>query len=148
MKDLSNLAPAPGSNHAPKRLGRGIGSGLGKTAGKGHKGQKARSGGTVRVGFEGGQTPMHKRIPKFGFSNDHRKIQYTIVSLSDLNTASEGQLVDSAWLLKAGLIRNLDAVVKVLNNGKLEKKLSLKVAKISAAAKEQVVKLGGSVEEN
>ena len=98
MKTLANLSPAAGSHKSRKRLGRGIGSGLGKTAAKGHKGQKARKGGGIPVGFEGGQTPLYRRLPKYGFSRDHKKISYQLVGLGDLNTFELGTLVTKELL--------------------------------------------------
>jgi large subunit ribosomal protein L15 len=146
MKNLSNLSPAPGSRQNKKRVGRGIGSGLGKTAGKGHKGQKARSGGKCYRGFEGGQMPMYRRLPKRGFTNNFR-VEYNEVNLAALNRFEAGQTVTPEMMLVAGLLRHADQGVKLLGHGKLEKKLVVKVHKFSQAAKAAVEKLGGSVEE-
>ncbi len=147
MKNLSNLRPNASSNHAPKRLGRGIGSGTGKTAGKGHKGQRARKSGNVRPGFEGGQTPLYRRLPKYGFSNNSNKIEYTLVKLAQLNTLAEGAVVDAKLLKESGLVRYADRPVKVLAVGQLNKKLTLKVNKVSAGAKKAIQEAGGVVEE-
>ncbi|MGB4985574.1 MAG: 50S ribosomal protein L15 [Erysipelotrichaceae bacterium] len=129
-----------------KRLGRGHGSGQGKTAGKGHKGQNARSGGGVRLGFEGGQTPLFRRLPKRGFTNFTRK-EYAIVNLGQLNQFRAGSIVDAAKLKEAGLIKKELSGIKVLAKGELEKKLTVKASKFSAAAKEAIEKAGGKIEE-
>lgn len=128
-----------------KRLGRGIGSGLGKTAGKGHKGQLARSGGGTRPGFEGGQLPLFQRLPKVGFKNVNRK-EYQVVTLDMLNKIPENTVVDAKYLLDNKIIKKEKDGIKVLATGTLEKKLTLKVNKISANAKELVIKAGGTVE--
>lgn len=146
MKDLSNLSPAKGSHKNKKRLGRGPGSGHGKTAGKGHKGQKARKGGGIAPGFEGGQTPLYRRIPKRGFRNPF-PTTYNLVKLSDLNKFDDGTTVTPDALYKAGLLSKKRNPVKVLANGELTKKLTLKVHKLSGTAKEAVEKVGGSIEE-
>jgi large subunit ribosomal protein L15 len=146
MKNLSNLSPAHGSTHSKKRVGRGIGSGLGKTAGKGHKGQKARSGGKCYPGFEGGQMPMYRRLPKRGFTN-HFRVEYNEVNLAALNGFNAGETVTPEMMLRAGLLRNASWGVKLLGKGKLEKKLTVKVHKVSQAAKAAVEKAGGAVEE-
>ncbi len=146
MKTLGNLSPAPGSNTVKKRLGRGIGSGWGKTAGKGHKGQLARKGGKVRPGFEGGQTPLYRRLPKRGFTPLNRNL-YNVVNLDQLNQFEAGATVDANTLVKVGLLRNLNKPVKLLARGTLEKKLKIVVAKASASAKAAVEKAGGAVEE-
>lgn len=142
MSLLSTLAPAAGSTHYPKRIGRGIGSGMGGTSTKGHKGQLARTGGKVRRGFEGGQTPLHRRLPKFGFSNVKFATNYEIVNLSDLNKLSG--TVTSAELKKAGVIHG-DAF-KVLATGKLEKAVTVKANYFSAKALEAITKAGGKAE--
>jgi large subunit ribosomal protein L15 len=147
MKNLSNLRPNASSNVSPKRLGRGIGSGLGKTAGKGHKGQRARKSGNVRPGFEGGQTPLYRRLPKYGFKNDHNKVEYTLVKLTHLNMLPEGEVVDARSLQRCGLIKDADQPVKVLAGGQLKKKLTVKVDKVSAGAKKAIQEAGGDVEE-
>ncbi len=142
---LHELAPAEGSKKGPKRIGRGHGSGWGKTAGKGHKGQNARSGGGVKPGFEGGQTRMTMRIPKRGFNNIFRE-EYAVVNVSDLEKFNDGIVVDTELMKAAGLIKKEMAGVKVLGNGELTKKLTVKAAKFSAAAKEKIEKAGGKVE--
>ena len=144
---MHELRPADGAKTAAKRLGRGIGSGLGKTSGKGHKGQKARSGGGVRPGFEGGQMPLVRRIPKLGFNNRFRKV-YSIVNLSALEDKFEnGAVVDAEALIVSGILSKIeDAGVKILGNGELTKSLTVKANKFSASAKEAIEKAGGSVE--
>jgi len=143
--NLNEMKYNPGARQTTKRLGRGPGSGLGKTSGKGHKGQNARSGGGVAIGFEGGQTPLYKRIPKRGFKNFAR-INYSIVNLADLNKFDNGAVVDLEILNKAGIIKKPLDGLKVLGNVTLEKKLTVKCNKISASAKEAIEKVGGSVE--
>ena len=145
MMNLNEMKYNPGARQTTKRLGRGQGSGQGKTAGKGHKGQNSRSGGGVAIGFEGGQTPLYKRIPKRGFKNFAR-INYAIVNLEDLNKFEDGATVTLEVLHDAGLIKKTLDGLKVLGNGKLEKKLTVKCNKISASAKEAIEKVGGSVE--
>ena len=130
---------------ARKRLGRGTSSGQGKTAGKGTKGQLARQGGKTRLGFEGGQMPLFRRMPKRGFNNINRK-EYAVVNLSDLNRFDDGAEVTPAALIDAGIVKNEKNGVKLLADGKLEKKLTIKVAKASAAAKAAVEAAGGSIE--
>ncbi|EEG32150.1 ribosomal protein L15 [[Clostridium] methylpentosum DSM 5476] len=142
---LHELSPAFGSKKAAKRVGRGAGSGTGKTAGKGHKGQNARSGGGVRPGFEGGQMPLQRRVPKRGFVNIFRT-NYATVNVSDLNKFEDGATVDAQALKEAGLIKKTLDGVKVLGNGELEKKLNVTAAKFSAAAKEKIEKAGGKAE--
>ena len=142
---LHELSPAFGSKKAAKRVGRGAGSGTGKTAGKGHKGQNARSGGGVRPGFEGGQMPLQRRVPKRGFVNIFRT-NYATVNVSDLNKFEDGATVDAQALKEAGLIKKTLDGVKVLGNGELEKKLHVTAAKFSAAAKEKIEKAGGKAE--
>ena len=144
---LHELSPAPNSTKSIKRLGRGIGSGIGKTSGKGHKGQNARSGGGVRPGFEGGQIPLIRRLPKRGFTNQFKKV-YAIVNVSDLNRFEDGAVVDVAALLETNLIGKVEAYgVKVLGNGELTKKLTVKADKFTAQAKEKIEKAGGIAEE-
>ena len=128
-----------------KRLGRGQGSGQGKTAGKGHKGQNARSGGGVAIGFEGGQTPLFKRIPKRGFTNFTR-VEYAVVNLDTLNRFEDGEVVTPEVLKETGIVKNQLDGIKVLGNGKLEKKLTVKCNKISASAKKAIEEVGGTVE--
>lgn len=142
---LNELKPVEGARHSKKRLGRGIGSGLGKTSGKGHKGQNARSGGGVRPGFEGGQLPLFQRLPKRGFHNVSRK-EYAVVNVSDLEVFNEGSVVDVETMIKAGLVKKVNDGVKVLGNGSLSKKLTVKAQKFSAKAEEAIKKAGGTVE--
>ena len=144
---LHTLAPAPNSRTDAKRLGRGIGSGLGKTSGKGHKGQWARSGGGVRPGFEGGQMPLARRLPKRGFNNKWKK-EYLIVNVGDLNKFDNDTVVNAELLINSGLV-SYDADnrgLEVLGNGKLEKKLTIQATKFSDSAKEAIEKAGGKVE--
>ena len=145
---LGDLSPAMGATSAKKGLGRGIGSGLGKTSGKGHKGQWARSGGGVRPGFEGGQMPLIRRIPKRGFNNHFKKV-YSIVNLSVLEGLEANSVVDMQMLNEKGLIKVLKGSVglKVLGNGTLTKALTVKAASFSAAAKEAIEKAGGTAEQ-
>ena len=145
---LGELSPAMGATTAKKRLGRGIGSGLGKTSGKGHKGQWARSGGGVRPGFEGGQMPLIRRIPKRGFNNHFRKV-YSIVNLSVLEGFEVNSVVDMQVLSEKGLIKVVKGSIglKVLGNGTLTKALTVKAASFSAAAKEAIEKAGGKAEQ-
>ena len=142
------LQPAEGAVKESKRLGRGIGSGLGKTSGKGHKGQWARSGGGVRPGFEGGQMPLIRRIPKRGFNNHFKKV-YAIVNLDVLNTLEANTVVDYDFLYANGLIKLVKNArgLKVLGNGELTVALTVKADKFSASAKEAIEKAGGTVEE-
>lgn len=144
---VDTLAPAEGARTSAKRLGRGIGSGLGKTSGKGHKGQWARSGGGVRPGFEGGQMPLARRIPKRGFNNHFRK-EYVIVNLSDLASLPANTVVDYGVVFEKGLAKEVknNAGLKVLGNGELKVKLTVKAAKFSASAKEAIEKAGGTAE--
>ncbi len=144
---LHNMAPAVGARKEARRVGRGIGSGIGKTSGKGHKGQWARSGGGVRPGFEGGQMPLTRRIPKRGFNNVFKK-QYSIVNLGQLEAFEDGAVVDAAALKASGILSEVEHYgVKVLGGGKLTKKLTVKAAKFSQSAKDAIVKAGGSAEE-
>jgi large subunit ribosomal protein L15 len=142
---LHELKPAEGSRKERKRLGRGIGSGQGKTAGKGHKGQNARSGGGVRLGFEGGQTPLFRRLPKRGFTNISRK-EYAIVNLDVLNQFEEGTEVTPELLIESGLVKNEKAGIKILAKGNVEKKLTVKAHKFSSTAKEAIEAVGGTTE--
>ena len=143
---LHSLKANEGATKTPKRVGRGIGSGLGKTSGKGHKGQNARSGGGVRPGFEGGQTPLFRRLPKKGFSNARFKREYAVINLSDLNKFESDAVITPELLKEMGLVKNQLSGVKVLGNGSLEKKLVVKAHKFSDSAKEQIEKLGGKAE--
>ena len=145
---LGELSPAMGATTTKKRLGRGIGSGLGKTSGKGHKGQWARSGGGVRPGFEGGQMPLIRRVPKRGFNNHFKKV-YSIVNLSVLEGLEANSVVDMQMLGEKGLIKVIKGSVglKVLGNGTLTKALTVKAASFSASAKDAIEKAGGTVEQ-
>ncbi len=142
---IHELSPADGSVRDVKRIGRGHGSGNGKTAGKGHKGQKARSGGGVRPGFEGGQMPLARRIPKRGFNNIFAE-KMTVINVSDLARFKEGTVVDSDLLKAAGVIKKADKGVKVLGKGELNVNLTVKAAAFSASAKEKIEKAGGKAE--
>ena len=143
---LNQLHPVEGARHSKKRLGRGIGSGLGKTAGKGTKGQNARSGGGVRPGFEGGQLPLFQRLPKRGFKNVNRT-EYSIINVEDLNVFEDGATVDAEAIINAKLIKEVKDGIKVLGNGELtKKKLVVKANKFSESAKKAIEALGGSVE--
>ena len=144
---IHNLQPAIGATTSKKRLGRGIGSGLGKTSGKGHKGQWARSGGGVRPGFEGGQMPLTRRVPKRGFNN-HFKVVYAVVNLEQLNAFEAGAVVDYDTLWANGLIKSVKnaAGLKVLGSGELKVALTVKADKFSASAKEAIEKAGGTAE--
>ena len=142
---LHELHPAEGSTSAQKRLGRGSGSGLGKTSGKGHKGAKARSGGDKRPGFEGGQMPLYRRVPKRGFNNVFRT-EYAEVNLERLEAFEDGAVVDAAALLEKRIIRKELDGVKILGGGELTKKLTVKAAKFTASAKEKIEAVGGKAE--
>ncbi|HPF83616.1 MAG TPA: 50S ribosomal protein L15 [Bacilli bacterium] len=143
---LNNIHPNEGAVKAPKRIGRGVGSGTGKTSGKGEKGQNARSGGGVRPGFEGGQLPLFRRLPKRGFSNAKFKTRYAVINLSDLNKFDENSEITPELLKEMGLVKNQLDGIKVLGNGTLEKKLIVKAHNFSSVAKEQIEKLGGKAE--
>ncbi len=142
---LHELKPSEGSRHVRNRVGRGTSSGNGKTAGRGQKGQKSRSGGGVRLGFEGGQTPLFRRLPKRGFTNINRK-DYAIVNLDSLNVFEDGTEVTPTVLLEKGIINNEKSGVKVLAKGELNKKLTVKAAKFSASAKAAIEAAGGTAE--
>ncbi|RAL23274.1 50S ribosomal protein L15 [Thermoflavimicrobium daqui] len=142
---LHELKPAPGSRKKKKRLGRGISAGQGKTAGRGHKGQKARSGGGVRPGFEGGQNPIYRRLPKRGFTNPNR-IEYAIINLDTLNRFAEGTEVTPELLVQEGIVKNLKDGLKVLGNGELNVKLTVKAHKFSHSAAEKIAAAGGVTE--
>lgn len=144
--ELNSLRPAIGSTRNRKRIGRGPGSGHGKTATKGHKGQKARSGGSIKAGFEGGQMPMQRRLPKRGFTPLTRK-EYAVVNLGQMEVFEAGSTVDVEMLLKSGLIGKVLDGVKILATGELSKPLTVKAHKFSAAAKEKIVAAGGTIEE-
>ena len=143
---LHSLQPAPGAVKTRKRVGRGVGSGLGKTSGRGQKGQNSRSGGGVRIGFEGGQSPLFRRLPKRGFSNARFKTTYAVINLSDLDKFEDGATVTPELLKEMGLIKQSLDGIKVLGNGTLTKKLNVKAHKFSNVAKEQIEKLGGKAE--
>ena len=142
---LHELSPAPGSAKDAWRKGRGPGSGNGKTAGKGHKGQNARSGGGVRIGFEGGQLPLYRKLPKRGFTNHFAK-EYAIINVSDLNKFEDGATVNLETLMNAGIIRKPLCGLKVLGNGELTKKVTVEAAIFSASAKEKIEAAGGKTE--
>jgi len=144
--ELNNLKPALGSTKDRKRIGRGPGSGHGKTATKGHKGQKARSGGSIKAGFEGGQMPMQRRLPKRGFTPLQRT-EYAIVNLGQLDVLDSGTIVDLELLVKCGLVNKVLDGIKVLAKGDLNKSLTVKAHKFSAAAKEKIIAAGGTIEE-
>ena len=143
---LHTLSPAPGSKKAPKRKGRGTGSGLGKTAGRGQDGQKSRSGGGVRPGFEGGQMPLARRLPKRGFSNARFKKTFAIVNVGDLNIFDANTVITPELLLERGLVRKLNDGLKILGNGEVEKAFTVKAHKISKSAEEKILAGGGKVE--
>jgi large subunit ribosomal protein L15 len=142
---LHELRPAEGSKKSPKRVGRGTGSGWGKTAGRGSDGQNSRSGGGVRLGFEGGQMPLFRRLPKRGFNNIFAK-QFSIVNLDKLNVFEDGTEVTPELLLEKRIVRKLNDGVKILGNGNIEKKLTVKAMKFSKVAVEKIEAAGGKVE--
>jgi len=142
---LHDLKPAVGATTAPKRLGRGTGSGLGKTSGKGHKGAKARSGGGKRPGFEGGQMPLTMRLPKRGFTNKWR-VEYATVNVERLNIFEDGAVVTPVELVESGILKNVQDGVKILGNGEITKKLTVKATKFTETAKEKIEAAGGKVE--
>ncbi len=146
--DIQSLAPAENSRFSKKRLGRGIGSGIGKTSGKGHKGQNARSGGGVRLGFEGGQMPLIRRLPRRGFNNTTFEKDYTIINLSDLNKFDDNAVVDVNALKEKGIVNKVGKYgIKVLGNGNIEKALTVKADKFSKSAESKITKAGGKIEE-
>ena len=142
---LHELQPAAGSTTAAKRLGRGSGSGLGKTSGKGHKGAKARSGGGKRPGFEGGQMPLYRRVPKRDFTNVFRT-EYETVNVERLEAFENGAVITAETLVEAGIIHHADVALKILGNGELTKKLTVKATKFTASAKEKIEAVGGTAE--
>ena len=142
---LNELKPVEGARHYKKRVGRGSGSGMGKTATRGHKGQNARSGGGVRPGFEGGQTPLFKRLPKRGFTNINR-VDYAVINVEDLNCFEAGSVVDTAALQAKGLINKEYEGVKVLGDGELNVALTVKAKKFSKSASEKISAAGGTIE--
>ena len=143
---MHDLSPAAGAKTSRKRLGRGIGSGTGKTSGKGHKGQWARSGGGVRPGFEGGQMPLSRRLPKTGFDNRYKKV-YSIVNLDDLNAFEDGAVVNAEALMETGVLSKIEPYgLKVLGDGELTKKVTVQAKKFSKSAQEKIEKAGGKAE--
>ena len=144
---LQTLAPAPNSQKEAKRIGRGIGSGLGKTSGKGQKGKNSRSGGGVRPGFEGGQMPLIRRLPKRGFNNADFDKEYNIINVSDLNRFKDNTVVTVELLKEENIIRKIAPYgLKVLGNGNIDKKLTVKASKFSATASEKIIQAGGKIE--
>ena len=144
--ELGKLKPKKGARHAKKRVGRGPGSGHGKTAGRGEKGQKSRSGFHRMLGFEGGQMPLHRRLPKRGFTNIFKKV-VAVVNVSDLERFENGATVDESALRQAGLVKGQKDKIKILGNGKLTKKLTVHAAKFSESARRQIEAAGGSCQE-
>ncbi len=144
--ELNNLKPTKGARHAKKRVGRGPGSGHGKTAGRGEKGQKSRSGYSGKRGFEGGQMPLHRRIPKRGFTNIFKK-DYAVVNVSDLDRFDNGATIDETALRAAGLVKGQNDGVKILGDGELSKKLTVSATKFSKSAREIIEKAGGTCQE-
>jgi len=144
--ELNNLKPKKGARHAKKRVGRGPGSGHGKTSGRGEKGQKSRSGFSRMLGFEGGQMPLHRRLPKRGFTNIFKK-EHAVVNVSDLERFDNGTLVDEGVLRKAGLVKGAADGLKILGDGKLSKKLTVHATKFSASARKQIEAAGGTCQE-
>jgi len=143
---IHDLRPAPGSNTSPKRVGRGIGSGLGKTSGKGHKGQKARSGGGKGPHFEGGQTPLQRRLPKRGFNNAVFKTVYAEVNIEELNRFAPGSVVTPESLKESGLVKKMYDGVKILGNGELKHALTVRAHSFSKSAAAKIEEAGGKVE--
>ncbi len=146
MVDLASLERNSGIRKQRRRIGRGVGSGYHKTAGRGHKGQKSRSGGAIPAWFEGGQMPLQRRLPKRGFKNIFR-VEYEIVNVYQLNRFAEGETVDADVLRASGLLRRKNAQVKILGNGLLSKKITVKAHKFSATAREKIVQAGGQAED-
>lgn len=144
--DLNNLKPKKGAKHARKRVGRGPGSGHGKTSSRGEKGQKSRSGYSQRLGFEGGQMPLVRRLPKRGFTNIFKK-EYAVVNVSDLDRFDAGATIDEGMLRKAGLVKGQHDGIKILGDGKLSKKLTVSAHKFSASARKQIEAAGGTCQE-
>ena len=146
---INELQATPGARQTPYRKGRGVGTGNGKTSGRGHKGQNSRAGGGVRPGFEGGQMPLYRRLPKRGFNNKRFAAAYIEINVSELNKLENGAVVDAAALAEAGIITlpKVNDGVKILGNGDLTKKVTVKVAAFTASAKAKIEKAGGSVEE-
>lgn len=146
MLTLSNLSPQPGSKKPRKRIGRGLGSGHGKTATRGHKGHKARSGGGIKLGFEGGQMPLQRRLPKRGFNNIFKKV-FAIVNVQDLERFAADTRVDKQALIAAGLVSKHDDLVKILGNGELKQAITVAVDKVSGSARQKIEAVGGKIEE-
>lgn len=146
---LNEVIATPGSRKIAYRKGRGPGSGNGKTAGRGHKGQKARSGGGVRIGFEGGQMPLYRRLPKRGFNNKRFALQYHVINVEDLNRFEDGAVIDVQTIHSSGLlsIPKINDGIKILGRGELSKKLTVKAAAFTASAREKIEKAGGTAEE-
>jgi len=142
---LQALQPVQGATHYKKRLGRGTSSGVGRSAGRGMRGQNSRTGGGVRLGFEGGQTPLFKRLPKRGFSN-HFRVEYAVINVSELNTYAESTVVTPELLLKDGKIKSVEKGIKVLGNGSLNVKLTVQAHKFSSSAKSIIEAAGGTIE--
>ncbi len=142
---LHELSPAQGSKRSRKRLGRGVGSGQGKTGGRGTKGQGSRSGGGVRPGYEGGQMPIHRRLPKRGFTNIFKK-QIAIINVKDLNRFESGSQIDDVALVKLGLVKGRYDAIKLLGNGEIDRPVQIKVNAVSKSAQEKVTAAGGTVE--
>lgn len=143
---LHELAPAPGSRRKSFRVGRGLGSGLGKTSGKGHKGQNARAGGGVRPGFEGGQMPLYRRLPKRGFNNEKFAKEYAEVNVEQLNSFENGAIVDPIALIDSGILKNVRDGIRILGNGELTKNLTVKANGFTKSAQEKIEAAGGKVE--
>lgn len=143
---LNELSPAEGSTKNRKRIGRGPGSGFGKTSGKGHKGLKARSGGSVRPGFEGGQMPIYRRLPKRGFTNIFKK-RFAVLNVKDLVRFESGAVVDEAALVKAGLVKGRRDGIKILGNGEIDRPLTIKACLVSGSAKDKIEAVGGKIED-
>jgi large subunit ribosomal protein L15 len=142
---LNDLAPAPGARKSRKRIGRGVGSGWGKTAGRGSKGQNSRSGGGVRPGYEGGQMPIHRRLPKRGFTNIFKKT-YAIINIRDLAKMESGSVVDEAALVRAGLVKGRRDGIKLLGQGEIDIPLTVKIDLVSRSARQKIESAGGTVE--
>jgi large subunit ribosomal protein L15 len=142
---LNDLAPAPGARKSRKRVGRGVGSGWGKTAGRGSKGQNSRSGGGVRPGYEGGQMPIHRRLPKRGFTNIFKKT-YAVINIRDLAKMESGSIVDEAVLVRAGLVKGRRDGVKLLGQGEIDIPLTVKIDLVSQSARQKIESAGGTVE--
>ena len=142
---LNELSPPKGSRRSRKRVGRGVGSGKGKTAGRGTKGYNSRSGGGVRPGFEGGQMPLHRRLPKRGFTNIFKK-KIAVINIRDLSKFESGSIVDEAALVRVGLVKGRRDAIKLLGHGEIETPLTIKINMLSKSAKEKIIQAGGKVE--